>query len=368
MKQQELKETLIAYSKDIHVDAIGFCSAKPFLQLEDRLIDRERKGYMCSLESRAYKEKADPTLNMPDAKSFVVILESYDRPVEAPTETLSGHISMAAVARDYHKIVMEKLQQLADFMERQVTCKTIAYVDRSPFSDRTVATRAGLGFIGKNSMLINHQYGSKVYIGYLLTDYDFHADDRVIQTECGTCTRCMKTCPTEAIIGDSNVDCTRCLSYMTQHKGAIASEFKKKMGRQIYGCDICQLVCPYNQVLNVNHEPIIASYPSYKELLDITNRGFKETYGQTASGWRGKKLLQRNAIIGLGNSNSIEALEVLENYIHDSRDDIRLEIIDAIRRLGYVEGMSILCRMLEDEKDEDIRHKIHEVIREIEER
>ncbi|QUI23294.1 tRNA epoxyqueuosine(34) reductase QueG [Vallitalea pronyensis] len=349
-----LQEALIAYSQDIGVDAIGFCTAAPFFEIEDCLYHREAQGYMCDLESKDYKRKIYPQQTMKNAKSFLVILEAYDvhnKNHDHEDDKLRGHISMTAVSKDYHNILMEKLEKLAVFLKSKVPCETMAFVDISPFSDRAIACRAGLGFIGKNAMLIHKSYGSKVFIGYVLTDYALCKEDCKGTIDCGTCHKCVEACPTQAIVGDKNVNCNKCLSYLTQHKGHIAAEVKNKMGKQIYGCDVCQIVCPYNKVRNKVLEPIITPYPEHESLLSISNKVFKDTYGKTASGWRGKKILQRNSIIALGNSSNKEALHILEKIMDDPRADIRKEIIDAIWRLGFSDGISLLNKMKTCEKD-----------------
>lgn len=358
-----LQKALIAYSRDIGVDAIGFCTSKPFFELEDRLVQREEKGYMCDLESKDYERKIYPNLTMEDSKSFIVILEAYEE-YEKYTDDgkLRGHISMAAISRDYHKILMEKLEKLAGYLQDHVICRTMSFVDLSPFSDRAIACRAGLGFIGKNAMLINESYGSKVFIGYILTDYDLSAIDYKPTIDCDTCDYCIKACPTGAIKRDNNVDCTRCLSYLTQHKGHIDPLMKIKMGRQIYGCDVCQRVCPYNKVKNKTLDPIIAPFPEYRSLLGISNKAFKNSYGKTASGWRGKKILQRNSVIALGNSGEKEALSILEDMINDQRVDIREEVIDAILRLGFNEGIRLLGKMKDHEHHETLVKQIDKAI------
>lgn len=355
----DIKEKLIKYSKDIDIDGIGFCLAKPFYEIEDSLYTRDKSNYMCSLESRDYKKKVYPHLTLENAKSFIVILEAYnDNPKKQKNDSLRGNISMAAVSEDYHKIVMSKLQSLEEYLHELVNCNTMRFVDMSPFSDRAIAVRAGLGFIGKNSMLITDKYGSRVYIGYILTDYPIEPDEQHISNGCGDCSKCVDSCPIGAIKGTNEIDCNICISYLTQHKGAIDNELKKKMGIQIYGCDVCQKVCPYNQIKNKDLTSIIDPYPEYEGLLKISNKDFQGTYGLSSAGWRGKKILQRNAIIALGNSKNKKALDILAEHITDVRTDIRKEIIDAVINLSFIEGIELLEKMKAEETNSDILESI----------
>ncbi|GKX28898.1 epoxyqueuosine reductase [Vallitalea longa] len=351
----DTKEELIKYSEYIGVDEIGFCLAKPFYELKDILYTRDKSNYMCNLESRDYNSKIYPGLTLKDAKSFIVIVEAYDdNPPKNESDVLRGNISMAAVSEDYHKIVMSKLELLEECLHQLVDCNTMKFVDMSPFSDRAVAVRAGLGFIGKNSMLITNQYGSRVYIGYILTDYYIEPDEQKEYIGCGNCSRCVNSCPTGAIKDTKEIDCNLCISYLTQHKGTIDNKLKKKMGQQIYGCDVCQKVCPYNKVENKKLSSCIEPYPRYQDLLNISNKDFKKTYALSSAGWRGKKILQRNAIIALGNSMDKEALDILVKHLYDVRIDIRKEIIDAIINLSFIEGIELLKKMKVQEKNNDI--------------
>lgn len=365
----DIKKDLIEYSREINVDEIGFCLAKPFYELEDILDKRNSSKYMCNLESKDYNKKIYPKLTLENAKSFIVILEAYNNnPKKQNDNTLRGNISMAAVTRDYHKIVSAKLRLLEEHLHSLVSCNTKIFVDTSPFSDRAVARRAGLGFIGKNSMLITEKYGSRVFIGYILTDYYIKPDENEISIGCGSCNNCVKSCPPGAIIGNNEIDCNICVSYLTQHKGHIDDELKIKMGQQIYGCDVCQKVCPYNNVINKDIPNVIDPYPEYDSMLNMSNKEFKKTYGISSSGWRGKKILQRNAIIALGNSKNKEALTILANNIDDVRIDIRKEIVDSIVRLSFNEGINILEKMQTKENDKDLKILIDDAIKKLSEK
>lgn len=358
-----IKDKLIKYSRDIEIDKIGFCLAKPFYEIEDILYNREKKGYMCDLESRDYSKKIYPDLTLKNAKSFIVILEAYnDNERKQVSDALRGNISMAAVSRDYHNIVMSKLALLEEYIHKLVNCNTMKFVDISPFSDRSIASRAKLGFIGKNSMLITNDYGSKVFIGYILTDYYIEPDENEILIECGECNKCVDACPVGAITETKEIDCNKCISYLTQYKGIIDNNLKKKMGQQIYGCDVCQKICPYNRVNNKELIACIDPYPIYDELLNISNKKFKQTYGISSAGWRGKKILQRNAIIALGNSRDKRALNILANHIYDIRIDIREEIINAIVNLSFIEGVKLLEKMKVKEQDSEIIELIERAI------
>jgi epoxyqueuosine reductase len=359
----KLKEKIIAYSKTLNIDIIRFCSAEPFIAYRKVLLDRKAKGYDVSFEEQDIDKRTLPSLTLKEAKSFIVIGESYtisSEHLNHHKEGLTGKITLSALGVDYHTIVMKKLEALDTYLHTLTTCETKKFVDISPFSDRQIASRAGLGFYGKNTMLINDQFGSRFFIGYLLTDLEIEPDDVQVHIGCAHCQRCVKACPSGAIIGDGSFDTRKCVAYLTQHKGTIAHESKIKMGQHLYGCDICQQVCPYNQDLSTNKrcEPVIEHFLALDEVLNLSNKAFKEKFGPTSAGWRGKKWIQRNAIINLGNTQSEKALDILEAHIEDSRDEIRREIIWALEQIKGEKSIALLRKMLILEKKEELKELI----------
>jgi epoxyqueuosine reductase len=240
---------------------------------------------------------------------------------------------------DYHTILTEKMGQLSKYIhELADESHTKPFVDTGELMDVAVAKRAGLGFIGKNGLLVTKEFGSFVYLGEILTDIELPADEPV-SYGCGECTRCVDNCPTSALLGEGHMNAKRCLSYQTQTKDMMPLEFRKKMRTVIYGCDICQLVCPYNKGMDFHlHEEMEGDVnliePELVPMLSISNKTFKEKFGEMAGSWRGKKTLQRNAIIALANSNDKTAIPVLKELaLNDSRDVIVASAIYAVGRL-----------------------------------
>lgn len=365
----DIQEKIINYSKKIDIDKIGFCSTKPFFELEKRLERRKAKGYMCELESTKFNRQIYPELTMDNAKSFIVILEAFSDQLELIQDNkLRCKISFSAVYEDYHTIVMNKLKKLETYIQSEFGCKTQCFVDISPFSDREIAKRAGLGWIGKSGMFITEEFGSRFFIGYILTDFEIVSNDpEPLENKCGECNRCVKACPTGAVLGTGEINSTVCVSYLTQRKTSIPHDLKDKMGQQIYGCDRCQKACPYNKnTIDKSTEPLVEHHIEFETILNLSNKEFKETFGKTSSGWRGKKLLQRNAIIALGNTKDQRSLEILEKYIFDIRKDIRSEIVHSIEKINDKKGISILNEMLNKEKEEDIRLLIEQAISNLE--
>jgi len=194
--------------------------------------------------------RLDPSKIVEGAKSVISVLINY-YPSQRQEDPEAPVVSKYAYGRDYHFIVKEKLNQLLAFIQTEITpCSGRAFVDSAPVLERAWAKQSGLGWIGKHSLLISKEYGSFVFIGELIIDLDLVYCEQIITDHCGTCTRCMDTCPTKAIVAPHVVDARKCISYLTiESKDEIPAEFHDTLNNQIFGCDICQDICPWNKKL-----------------------------------------------------------------------------------------------------------------------
>lgn len=328
-----LKERIIQEAYRIGIDKIGFACAEPFDHLEASLKEQKEKGYTSGFEHPIIEERIYPEKIFSKPKTIISIALAYPSQLKNPLpqekENRRGMFARASWGIDYHDILRERMTRLIDFIKNEAsTAEFKPMVDTGELIDVAVAQRAGLGFIGRNGLLITKEFGSWVYLGEIITDLEFEYDEPV-PFGCGDCYRCVTACPTDALLGDGRMNAKRCLSFQTQTKGYMPLEYRRKMTSVIYGCDICQLSCPYNKGMDWHlHEEMEPDpelvQPSLKDLLTISNREFKETFGQMAGSWRGKKPLQRNAIIALANFNDQSAIplliEVMEN---DPRSMIR---------------------------------------------
>ena len=307
IEAQKMKHRLIEYSKEIGIDVIGFSNVEPFLFLETELKRREELGWSSGLTKGTIEERVNPLLSMENAKSFISIGVSYPRKAELPQQDKEDpfvQFCRSSWGMDYHNIVGEKLQQLEIWLKEQIPgIEVIGSVDTGVFNDRAVALRSGIGFSGKNSSIINETYGSYIYLGELLVSYEFPPNES-IQRQCGTCDRCVRACPTKAIQPDGSLNEKRCLSYVTQSKEYLLPELYEKISKNIYGCDICQEVCPFNcevdYHLHPEMEPSGLEFPKISEILVMTNKEFKAKYGHIAGSWRGGSVLKRNAMFNAG--------------------------------------------------------------------
>ena len=230
------------------IDLIGICRAEPLEQARQNLqefLDQGFQGEMHYLENA--DQRTNPECLLPGAKSVIVIAINYyrEKPVTPPDQ---GRVARYAWGRDYHKVLRATLKQLQKYLdENWPSFQHRICVDSAPLLEKAFAEKAGLGFYGKNSTLINPQIGSFTLLGEIITTLPLQPDAPRSSPTCGTCTRCLDACPTKALIAPGKMDARRCISYLTiESKTAIPQEFSEAAGNLIAGCDICQEVCPYN--------------------------------------------------------------------------------------------------------------------------
>ncbi|TDT61157.1 tRNA epoxyqueuosine(34) reductase QueG [Fonticella tunisiensis] len=291
-----MKEKLKNFCKSIGIEYVGIASPGPYLELQKILEDRINKGFYTGFEEKELKKRIYPEITMPDVKSIIVCLFPYY--VGYSNDT---NISNYTYARDYHLIVKEKLINIGEFLRENIEgFNYMAFVDTGPLVDRYLAYLAGLGFWGINTHIINDKYGSYVFIGYLMVDYEFEFDTPHDRT-CIQCGSCIRNCPGGAILGGFEIDPRRCVSYLTQKKGELSEEEKgciRNNGHSVFGCDICQKVCPHN--MNKEHTNMeefkkdLIYKLNYDELNSISNKEFKRRYGDRAFSWRGRTIIVRN--------------------------------------------------------------------------
>ncbi len=302
----------------------GFHGEMGYLAREDRLIRREDLGVIL----RGVRSV------------LLVALRYWSRSIqEHEVEVGEGAISAYAWGRDYHKILGKKLKALSRWLaERGI--KSRWYVDTGAIQERDLAARAGLGFIGKNTMLIDPKYGSGFFLGTVLTDFPFPPDPRPKMPHCGSCQRCLVNCPTQAIVAPFVVDARRCISYLTiELKGSIPVELRSKIGHRIFGCDLCQRVCPWNRFAREEKSPLWGDVPSsrrnplLRELAYLDREGFERRFEGTPIRRLKRERFLRNVAVALGNSHQEEALEPLRHLIREESPLIREHALWALEEI-----------------------------------
>jgi epoxyqueuosine reductase len=306
----------------------------------DRWIEAGHAGEMDYLPRGAEKRR-DTRLPVPGALSAIVV--ALDHGGREP----AGPVARYARGDDYHDVMTASLRELHAWIDGQVGHAVAgkAYVDTGPLLERDLARRAGLGWFGKNTNLVNPEIGSFFFIGALLVDLDLEADAPFEADRCGTCTRCLDACPTEAFVAPRVLDATRCISYLTiEQKGEIPVELREKVGSLIYGCDICQDVCPWNvrfaQELKV---PAFAAREAVarkdartiaREVLAMDDEAFRQSFSGSPMKRAKRRGLARNAAVVLGNVGTADDVEVLEHAAGDPEPIVRQHAAWALRRIA----------------------------------
>lgn len=312
-----IKEFIINKSKKLGIDMIGFTSGEPLLNIKDYLQYRIENNINSEFEETNIEKRINPKITFPACKSIILIGMSYNVDyISNDKNVLKGILSRSSWGRDYHHVLREKMEELIDEIKDEIDFNYQYFVDTGPLVDRELAKNAGIGFYGKNCSIINNEYGSFIFIGYIMTDIDMEIEGEVVEEDCGDCDLCIRACPTGALEKPYTLNPRKCISYLTQTKELIPEELLGKMGRKIYGCDTCQTVCPKNKgVKKSTHKDFIPDVTNgiidINELLSMSNRQFKEKYGSMAGSWRGKNILKRNAIIALGNMKDKKSIDLL---------------------------------------------------------
>ena len=336
----KIKEEIINLAKDIGISKIGFTTADDFDYLKKSLLSAVDEGRNSGFEHKNIEERIKPKLSLASAKTIISIAVAYPHKLkQQPQKTAykRGKFTPNSWGLDYHYVLQDKLDRLAKGIEELTAdFEYKGMVDTGALVDTAVAQRAGIGFIGKNGLVISKEFGSYMFLGELITNLDIEPDQPV-DYGCGDCNRCVTACPTSCLIGDGSMNAKRCLSFQTQDKGVMDLEFRKKIKTVIYGCDICQICCPYNKGLDnplaTEIDPDL-SHPELLPFLELSNGQFKEKFGHVAGSWRGKNILQRNAIIALANANDRSAIPKMLEIIDKGQNPIH--VATAIWALGQL--------------------------------
>lgn len=372
MDYQQLKQEIIEYSRIIGIDKIGFTSASPFTELKSRLLRQQELGYASGFEEKDIDKRVDPSLLLEESRSIIAIALAYPSKMKESVKGKRGErrgiFCRASWGEDYHTILRGRLKKLEAFISSKVPdARFRSMVDTGELADRAVAERAGIGWSGKNCSIITPEFGSYVYLGEMVTNLPLEPD-APIENQCGTCTKCLDACPTGALVQGGQLNAQRCIAFLTQTKGFMPEEFREKLGNRIYGCDTCQTVCPKNKGIDFHlHEEMEpdaeAVKPLLEPLLHLSNKEFKQTFGYMSGSWRGKKPIQRNAIIALAHFKEEESVPALVDVLlNDARPVIRGTSAWALAKIGGGQALEALLAAKEKETDEEVQQEIEQAI------
>jgi len=275
----------------------------------------------------SYSKRANPRLILPECKSILVLALPYADPktvsVKENVNAIEGQIASYAWGNDYHLVISERLRVLVAFIEEQVghPIPNRWYPDTGPILERDLAQRAGLGWIGKNTCLIHPRHGSYFLLAEILLGIELEPDPPFQTDQCGTCTRCIEACPTECILSDRTIDAERCISYLTiELKDDIPTALRPLIGHWIFGCDICQMVCPWNRFAASDGDPALAPredvpHPNLIRELELTSEEFNRKFKNSPVKRAKHRGYMRNVAIALGNSQNPAAVPALKKVL-----------------------------------------------------
>lgn len=333
-----LTRTIKGRALDLGFDAVavGPAAPPPHADAFARWLDGGYAGDMTYL-ARTRAERADPGRLLPGARSVVAVALNYASSGPAPRDW--GPVARYARGRDYHEIMRPKLEALARFIEEMAGpgVRSRVAVDTSAVLERDLAAQAGLGWIGKNTNVLSPELGSYFFIGVVLTTAHLEPD-APLPDRCGTCTACLDACPTRAFVTPYVLDARRCISYLTiEHRGDVAADLAGSLGEWIFGCDVCQEVCPWNRKAPPTREPALAPEAPLGPLgalLELDDAGFRDRFRHSPI-WRTKRRgLVRNVALTLGSQREARAVPVLRRLLDDHEPVVRRAAAWALDRMG----------------------------------
>jgi epoxyqueuosine reductase len=327
---QSLEEAIRSEAERLGFAACGFAPADSLyaagIDLK-RWIEAGHHGTMGWMEERAH-HRVSPLALWPEARSAVALGMSYapaTDPLALADRPELGRISVYAQGGDYHKTVKKALRALARFIVAQVPSDLKVFVDTAPVMEKPLAQAAGLGWQGKHTNLVSRDHGSWMFLGVILTSLDLTPDEpHDAGQHCGSCSRCLDACPTNAFLGPHRIDARRCISYLTiEHDGPIPHEFRAAMGNRIYGCDDCLAVCPWNRFADaaaanrafLPRAELAA--PRLSDLLSLDESGFREMFAGSPIKRIGRNRMIRNCLIAAGNSGDAGLRDVVRPHLGD---------------------------------------------------
>jgi len=356
---------LRARAKTLGFEAFGITAATARPDLPEKLAAALEAGWHGDMDwmAETRERRGSPGALWPEARSVVMLGVNYG-PTGDPLETLAlkdrGTISVYARNRDYHELIKGRLKELAGLLARRTGADVKVFVDTAPLMEKPLAEAAGLGWQGKHTVLVSRQFGSWLFLGAILTDAELPPDAPHPES-CGSCSRCLDICPTNAFPAPFRLDARRCLAYLNiEHKGPIPRQFREAMGNRIYGCDDCLAVCPWNKFASATHEAKLQAReeldaPALADLVALDDAGFRALFAGSPIKRIGVVRFLRNVLIAVGNSGDAGLIEAVEARLTDPEPLVRGAAIWALRRLDSARAERQALAFLTDERDADVR-------------
>jgi epoxyqueuosine reductase len=337
-------------------------------------LDNGYAGQMSYLQQRR-EAYSHPSSVMKGCKSLLMLGAPYlsETASREPLQSIDGAGKVARYAQcgvDYHDVIRKRLKQLKRWLlERCPTALVRGVVDTAPLLEREFAQAAGLGWVGKNTLLLNKSWGSYFFLAALLTDLPLVADAAHVTNHCGTCRACLDACPTGAFVSPYVLDARRCLSYATiEHPGAVDDDLSQRLNGWIFGCDICQEVCPWNRKSSTTVDPIWIAHEAWSqidllELLSLNEEEFQKRFKHTPLGRAKRVGLIRNAILVVGWQRLQAAIEPLSELLVCEDEILRAAAVWALSRIATNRSYSLLWQALDNDSSPIVRSSLHQALK-----
>jgi len=359
------------FAKELGFDGFGVTREVPAKSVEKykKWLSLGYEGEM-SYMRRNVEKRSNLDLVLSDVKSVVCLRTNYltaDKGMEFVNDKEHGDISLYALNEDYHDVLVQRHQKLEKKIKEEFSgCQTKPYVDTGPILEKSLAKNAGLGWIGKHTNLITESVGSYYFLSEILVDAVMEPSEPSLD-KCGTCRSCIDICPTQAIVAPYILDSRRCISYLTiELKGVIPLEFRKAIGNHIYGCDDCQIVCPWNSfAVKTDEESFRARDGSFQliELMRLNDEAFRKRFKKSPVKRTKRRGLLRNVAVALGNSGNLSAVGPLIDALSDHEPLIRAHVVWALGELLGKKALPILNKILTNEEEDIVKDEINLVQR-----
>ena len=369
-----LTERIQHCANELGFELVGITPAEQSqtIQRYREWIDKGYAGEMAYLE-RHLPLKEDTRRLLQEAKSVISLAMNYytvDPPNELLNDPSRGQISRYAWGDDYHDLIRERLTYLVDYIKStaETEIKSRVFVDSGPVLEREFAQKAKLGWIGKNTNLINWRSGSWYFLAEVLVNLELEDTNEPLRGSCGTCTKCIEACPTDAIVEPNWLDSRLCISYLTiELRDSIPKELRPQMGNLIFGCDICQEVCPWNSKAKPTTEPAFQPRignlaPELLSLVNLTQTEFSRKFKGSPIKRAKRKGFLRNVLVAIGNWGSRSAVPSLEKALLDDEPLIRGHAAWALGQIGGRNAINILENQLTCETDPDVISEIQDAL------
>ncbi|MCJ7434437.1 MAG: tRNA epoxyqueuosine(34) reductase QueG [Anaerolineales bacterium] len=338
-----LKQAIKNKSRQLGFILAGVTSCEPPLHYDvfENWLNAGQNGTMDYLaDEKSRIRRAHPKLILPECESILVLGISYHPPISIQTHG-QGQVAAYAWGDDYHEVLLKRLRELVAFIEEQVghPIPNRYYTDTGPVLERDLAQRAGLGWIGKNTCLINPHHGSYFLLSEILLGVSIEPDTAFISDHCGTCTRCIKACPTHCIQPNRTLDAKRCISYLTiELKDDIPINLRPLIKDWIFGCDVCQIVCPWNRFADQDGDSAFQPHadiplPVLTDELSLTSQAFNLKFKRSPVKRAKRRGYLRNVAVALGNTSNEDSIQALQQALEDSEPIVRKHARWAIEQI-----------------------------------